>query len=457
MTHAILCIDDDRNFTIHLQLQLEARYRVYPAADMKSGMEVLSKNIVDIVLLDIGLEDIDGVDGLKMIRQRYPGVPVVMLTANRDPKMVVETIQAGASDYVCKPFEIEELIAVLDRVDESIRLREHNLALLATMNDNAAPREMIGQSPALTRLLAQVEMLRGHSANVLIEGASGTGKELLARYIHKREGDPVRPFVAINCAAIPDDLLESELFGHEKGAFTGAIGRKIGKFELAGGGDIFLDEISSLKIDLQAKILRALQERSFYRTGGNGLIQSNFRVISSTNYDLEEMIAKKMFRADLFHRLRVVHLKVPSLSERKDDISLLSSAFLKKYARGSKPKTLNNDAMNVLQEYDWPGNVRELENLLHSLIIMSQGDVITSNDMPDWIIKKLTGRNFSEKCEPHQIDTDAISLKEYLKMAERQFISAALHKHNGDRLQTANALKIPRSTFYLKLRELGID
>lgn len=461
MTMGILCIDDDKNFLIHLQLQLEEHFKIFPALGVREGMELLSKNNIDAVLLDIGLSDIDGIAGLKMIKEKYAEMPVVMLTAHREPKMVAESLKAGAVDYICKPFETEELVSTLKKIEEAVRLHERNDALLAEMNVGAEGREIIGKSPLVKQLIEKAAMLKGYNANVLIEGKSGTGKELFARYVHSIEENPIRPFIAINCAAIPDYLIESELFGHEKGAFTGAVAKKIGKFELAHGGDIFLDEISSLKIELQAKILRALQEKSFYRIGGNKQVHSDFRVIASTNFDLEEMIEKGTFRSDLFHRLRVVHLKIPSLAERKEDIPELARFFLKKYSRAGEVKTLDLGAMNILMEYDWSGNIRELENVMHSLIIMTRSDVILAKDMPEWLTSKLSTKSLYELnngifAADHESISGHLSLKDFLRRAERQFVKMTLLKHNGDRTKTAEALKLARSTFYLKLRELEL-
>ena len=277
MSLNLLCIDDDREFLIHLQLEMENHHKVTMAADVAEGMKVIKGRDIDAVLLDIGLGHTDGISALKLIKKDHPKLPVVMLTGFRDPKTIIEAIHAGATHYICKPFETEELLSVLEKIEGVGRLHDKNQALLATLNNGYSASPMVGKSLKFRQVIDQAALLKGHNANVLIGGESGTGKELLARYIHNLEDSPSRPFIAINCAAIPANLMESELFGHERGAFTSAIKRKIGKFELANGGDLFLDEISSLPLDLQAKIRRAGYEVIIRRTGTfNRVLVGNF-------------------------------------------------------------------------------------------------------------------------------------------------------------------------------------
>jgi len=459
MSLNVLCIDDDREFIVHLQLEFESHHRIIAANNMKAGIDAIGDNDIDAVLLDIGFKGMDGITGLKLILEQHPHLPVIMLTAYKDPKSIIESIRSGAYDYICKPFDTDELLSVLEKVEKQKTLQEHNLALHATLKGSNGKRSIVGRSVKLRRVIEQAKMVRGHNANVLIEGKSGTGKELLARYIHNLEDDASRPFIAINCAAIPENLIESELFGHEKGSFTGAVARKIGKFELADDGDLFLDEISSLRPELQAKILRTLQEGTFCRIGGNKQLHSKFRVIAATNSDLEEMIEDKAFRMDLFHRLRVVHLHIPALAERKEDIPDLVETFLVKHSRGTKVKSMTSDAVELLTEYDWPGNVRELENVVQSMIIMTPVDEIAADDLPRWLTEKAaSGPSSPQKhCYLNFDKLPYSTLKDFTRNMERRFIEHILKRNEGDRQRTAKDLKIARSTFYIKLRELGIE
>lgn len=455
MSLDLLCIDDDREFLLHLQLQLERHHRVVESSDIIGGMRMLEKQNMDAVLLDIGLDGMDGISGLRLIKKKYPLLPVIMVTARRDAKVIVSCMREGAFNYICKPFEAEELIALLDTIEEARILKEHNQALIATLNNNYMDIPMVGRSAAFKRVIEQATMLKGHDANVLIEGESGTGKELLALYVHNLEGDPKRPHIAINCAAMPKNLIESELFGHERGAFTGAVSRKIGKFEIANGGDIFLDEVSSLPLDLQTKLLRALQEKTFCRIGGNDQIHSEFRVIAATNVDLDRMVEDKGFRLDLYHRLRVVHLCIPPLRERREDISELVKIFLEKRSMGSRAKSLSDDAVSILMEYDWPGNIRELENLVHSLIIMNPSDEIGIDGLPLWLTKAPHVKRLPPEGGGH-IDMNELGglpLKEFMRLAEQSYIKHTLMRHGDDKQRSAEALGLARSTFYSKLKQ----
>lgn len=464
MSYNILWIDDDSDFLIGMKILLKRRYKISTATGLKEGLQEVKKNETDLVLLDISLgEDESGLDGLKQIKQISPETNVVMVTGAREPKIIVEAIRRGAADYICKPCATDEVIAVIEKTQSLTNMRDRTNTLIEDMNPVDTKTRILGTSPKFRKLMENASRLKGHKANVLILGESGTGKELLARYVHSLEGNSRRPFIAVNCAAIPDGLIESELFGYERGAFTGAHHRKIGKFELANGGDIFLDEISSLKPGLQAKILRVIQEKEIVRVGGNSPIPVDFRVIAATNDNLSEKVSEGIFRVDLYHRLRVIQLEIPPLRERREDIPLLIAYFLDKFGRDASAKKISAGALNRLQEYPWPGNIRELENVIHSLTILSSDEIITAEHLPHWMdnpAKVITENDLGRAKEGGSIELpkniESVTLRDWVKEAEKAFISRALKKNNGDKSKTAKSLKMGRTTLYGKLKELDL-
>lgn len=455
MDYHILCIDDDPDFLTGLRFELDKLYRSSVALTLGQGLQIIQRETVDLVLLDVGLGEENGIEGIRQIKRADPSLDVVMVSGFKDAKLIVSAIRAGASDYICKGFEMDELIAIVEKLQRVRQVRNCRDALLSDLKAQGARSRMLGISSKFRDILDKADRLKNHNANILIEGESGTGKELLARYIHNIEGDPHRPFIAVNCAAIPDTLIESELFGHEKGAFTGAIARRIGKFELSNGGDIFLDEISALKPELQAKILRTLQEKEVVRIGGAFPIKVNFRVISATNEDLEQMIASGKFRMDLYHRLCVIRLSLPPLKERTEDIPLLTKHFLDKHSRPGHHKDISPKALEMLKLYRWPGNIRELENLIQNLIIMSPEGTIEANDMPEWVRDVKTRDQRPEELDPTLYKS--LTLKECLRRTEKVYIERALNLAKGNRSKTARDLSMSRTTLHARLKELGID
>jgi len=447
----ILCIDDDPSFLASLKLELDRTYRCSIASDLRSGLSIIQRETVDLVLLDIRLGAEDGIEGLREIKKLDPSVDVVMVTGHKDPKLIISSVKAGASDYICKPFEFEELAVVIEKLRQVRQMRTRHDALIEGMMTADTRSRLLGISRAFLDVLDKAGRVKGHNANILIEGESGTGKELLARYIHSLECNPRRPFIAINCAAIPDALLESELFGHEKGSFTGATYRKIGKFELANGGDIFLDEISALKPELQAKILRVLQEKEISRIGSVVPVSVNFRVIAATNDDMDALVRDGRFRTDLFHRLCVIRLRMPPLRERKEDIPLLVDHFLKKYSRPPHNKTVSPSAMKALMRYNWPGNIRELENLIHNLVIMAPNGSIEVGDLPSWIVYRIESEATLREGDK------TLSLEEHIARVERMHIQRALEASEGNRSKAAKLLNMSRTTLYWKLKQLGLE
>lgn len=457
MAYQVLCIDDDAELLITLQTCLKKDNQVYTALSLRDALPLIREQLIDLVLLDMNIGEENGLAAIREIKRISPATDVVMLTGERDPRLIVSAIRSGATDYLCKPFDSQELQVIIEKMRSVCAIRDRNSTLMSDMNPPHAHSKFIGTSAIFRELLERASRVTGHSANILVQGESGTGKELMARYLHSLEGKRDRPFIAINCAAIPEGLIEAELFGYEKGAFTGATQRKIGKFELANGGDIFLDEISCLRLDLQSKILRVLQEQEIVRVGGNTPIKVSFRVIAATNDHLEHKVQRNEFRMDLYHRLRVILLQMPPLRERTEDIPLLVNTFLTKFCKSDDPKKLSAEALRQLQMYSWPGNIRELENVIQSLVILTPDPVIDTHHLPHWNLNHTLG-NDSDGIRLPQITTqNMISLKEFVRQMERQYIELALKASDFDKTRAATFLNLGRTTLYGKMKELGID
>jgi len=460
----LLIVDDDADFLIAMRMQLRSAYTVLTVNSTDEAMDVLRDQDVDLVLLDVGLCGESGVDGIRKIHSVHPSVGVAMLSGLKDPKTVVKAIRAGAIEYLTKPLDEEELAEVVEKAVATRHVQEKREALMASQTAVADGKaHLVYRSRKMADLMAEADKVRGHyEANVLIVGKTGTGKELLARYINECGEGARRPFVAVNCSAIPDHLLESELFGHEAGAFTGANRRRIGKFEIADGGDIFLDEISTMKLDLQVKLLRVIQEKEFCRLGSNQPIKSNFRVIAASNQSLDELVERGSFREDLFHRIKVVQLNVPTIAERVEDVPVLVDYFLERFSGGTK-KTITEAAMARLMEHRWSGNVRELSNVVQNLIIMTPGDVIDEKSFAPYTLGccgeaspgRVAGGTAANVRMPDDAETVS-SLKDYVREAERTYIQRVIDLHDGDKSKSAKKLGIGRTTLYMKLRELGL-
>lgn len=450
MSQHILCLDDNEGFLFGLSMALKGKYQVSTASTFERAESILRNDAVDLVLLDFDLGDMDGIKALRQIKNIDQNLAVIMLSGRKDTSVIVRAMHAGANDYLCKPYPTEELILVIDKNLANKQAADRSSALVEHFNQSSQECKFIGRSPAVLQLLEKAQKLRGFDASILIEGESGTGKEVLAKYIYSIEGDRKRPFIAVNCAAIPENLLESELFGHEKGAFTGAIKRKIGKFELASGGDIFLDEINSLRPDMQAKLLRVLQEKEFYRVGGDVSVKINVRVIAATNSALEDMVLNGQFRQDLYYRLRVISFTIPALRQRMEDLEDLVEYFMKKLSGGTK--SLSPEACRVLRAYPWPGNIRELRNLLESLVIMCGKSVIEASDLPGWVRGAyMDGEDsLARYTKGMQLKASQVSeaLKDYVRKKEIEYIRRAIEVHNGNVSRTAEILKVSRSTIY---------
>ncbi len=444
----ILIIDDEPNIikTLTAILQDEG-HEVSSAKAGQEGLGFIKRSDVDVVLLDVWLPDIDGIEVLQRVKESRPDIAVIMISGHGSIDIAVKSTKMGAFDFLEKPPSMERVLTSVNNALEQLRLRRENLQLRreAGMED-----EMIGGSAAMGEIRQTIETAAATNARVFITGGNGTGKELVARAIFRRSKRSDRPFIKVNCAAIPTELIESELFGHEKGSFTGAIARRLGKFELAHGGTIFLDEVCDMSASAQAKVLRVLQEQQFERVGGADTITVDARVISATNIDAEKAISGGSFREDLYYRLNVIPIRVPSLAERRDDIPLLVSYFMEKFTKehGLGSKEITADGMDLLLAHPWPGNVRELKNVIERISIMVPREEISAADIKKHLATKAAGR---------VSQGDASSLKSAREDFEREFIVRALEKNDGNITLTAKELGMERTNLHRKIKQYGIE
>ena len=452
MTPKILVIDDDASLRRVVEYNLqEAGYQVLSASSGEAGLSLFAEEAPALVITDMKMPGMDGMQVLKAVKERAPETLVIMITAFGTVDVAVEAMKAGAYDYITKPFNRDELRLTVAKALQLRGLAAENRRLKEELSDKTDYRTIIGSSRGMERVYEIVGKVADTEASVLITGESGTGKELVARSIHHRSCRRAAPFIAINCAAIPRDLLESELFGHVKGAFTGAIKDKIGKFQLADGGTLFLDEVGELPLELQPKLLRALQERVIEPVGGTKPLKLDVRVVAATNLDIEKALADAVFREDLYYRLAVIPIHLPPLRERREDIALLLRHFCAKHGAG----TVNFDraASAALSSYSWPGNVRELENLVERLLIMRGGDTITVDDLPDKICSASPVPGGSAK------PGNVINLPDEgypLEQLEREVVVEALERNNWNQTAAAKFLHIPRHTLIYRMEKYGI-
>ncbi|MFZ1745822.1 MAG: sigma-54 dependent transcriptional regulator [Nitrospirales bacterium] len=452
MAETICLIDDEPAILNTLSSILEDEgYQVLVA---KSGLEALKlvrSEVPDLVILDIWMPEMDGLETLKRLRTQFPNILVVMMSGHGSIETAVKSTKLGAYDYLEKPLDLEKVTILVRNALHQRKLEEENLNLRIQVERRF---ELVGSSPPMERLRELIAMAAPANSRVLIAGANGTGKELVARAIHLQSPRHNRSFVEINCAAIPETLIESELFGHEKGAFSGASSMKRGKFELADGGTLFLDEIGDMSLATQAKVLRALQEQQFTRVGGTKLINVQVRVIAASNKDLSEEIGKGTFREDLYYRLNVLPIVVPTLKERRDDIPELAQHFLRLHSeeQGMKPKEFSPQGMEALQRHDWPGNIRELRNLIERLLIMVPKPIIDAADVEMF----LQGRAPSG-VPSLAVGTNYDSLREARNAFEREVISLKLRENNWNVSKTADELKIERSHLHRKIKLLHVE
>jgi len=444
----ILLIDDDESLRKIIAHHLTSDgYKVASACGGKEGLELYKRGEFDLVITDLKMPDMDGMEVLKEIKYLKNDAVVIMITAYGTIEKAVEALKAGAFDYITKPFNRDELKIAVAKALQVKKLEEENLKLKSELDEKFKFEHIIGLSSKMVDVLQILKRVAKTDSTILLLGESGTGKELIARAIHHNSPRSRRSFVVVNCAAIPEDLLESELFGHQKGSFTGAVEDKIGKFEYANEGTIFLDEIGDLKLELQAKLLRVLQEKAIDKIGGTEPIKVNVRVIAATNQNLRKLIDQGAFREDLYYRLSVIPIRIPSLRERKEDIPLLIEHFLKKFKAPSNIK-FHPDAIKVMQNYHWKGNVRELGNVIERALVLRKGKIIGTDDLPEEIRFNLQKPGDLILEIPEQ----GISLEE----VEKELLLKALEKNNWNQSKTANFLNITRSTLIYRMEKYNI-
>ena len=459
MSASILVVDDEEAILTSLSSIL--RDEGYEVAVAKNGVEALrafTMDPPDLMFLDIWMPEMDGMEALRRIRELAPTAQVMMMSGHGSIETAVKAIKLGAYDYIEKPLSLENVILRVKHALDQYRLEQENRTLRTTVQRKF---ELVGQSFAMQQLRQLIETAGPTNSRVLIGGENGTGKELVARAIHMHSARSARPFVAVNCAAIPETLIESELFGHEKGSFTGATSMKRGQFEQADGGTLFLDEIADMSLNTQAKVLRALQEQQFTRVGGTKLLKVDVRVLAASNKDLLKEIEKGTFREDLFYRLNVVPIVVPPLRERRDDIPLLIRHFMRVHAeeQGLRSKEIAPDAMAVFQQYEWPGNIRELRNLIERLMIMVPGPVIEAAQAAN-SLQARPGGSGSHAAIPavNLLFTQAYdSLRDARNAFEKDYIGRKLREHHWNISRTAEDLKIERSHLHRKIKLLEVE
>jgi DNA-binding NtrC family response regulator len=445
----LLIVDDEEGMRDTLTAILKRDYRILRAASGEAALAMLNRENVDLMLLDVRLPGISGFELLRVVKENYSLIEVLMISAINDVETAVQAIKHGAYHYITKDFEYDQLQSLVRNASERQDLNRQVLALSAQVADQSGREFIVGSSKAAHEIMDLVQKVAKLSATILILGESGTGKELLARFIHREAGDPDAPFIAVNLAAIPRELVESTLFGHERGAFTGAHRQQLGKFELASGGTLFLDEIADLRLDLQAKLLRAIQEGEIERVGGNKPIKTEFRLIAATNQDLDKAVKEGRFREDLYYRINVIPIKLPALRERVEDIPQLAEFFVRRYnARFRKQvRGITESTLAILKKYWWPGNIRELENLIERLVAVSDQDYIAEEDLPlEFQFAQL---------EPDGARRENL-FEEATNTFERNFILRALEKCNWNVTGTAEYLGIPLSTLKYKMDKLEV-
>jgi two-component system, NtrC family, nitrogen regulation response regulator NtrX len=450
MNETILIVDDEVSICQSLKAILEDEgYQVLVAGSGEEGIKIVAEEMPQLVLLDIWLPGIDGLETLKAIHAAHPNVLIIMMSGHGTIETAVKATKLGAFDFIEKPLSLDKVIILVGNALNVVRLEEENILLKQKVSHQY---ELTGNSTIITELKEMIGIVAPTNAWILIMGENGTGKELVARSIHHLSRRSHKPIVEVNCAAIPEELIESELFGHEKGAFTGATEKKRGKFDLAHEGTIFLDEVADMSLKAQAKILRILQEKKFERVGGNKLIDMDVRVLAATNKDLEKEMDAGRFRQDLYYRLHVIPLRVPPLRDRKEDIPFLTERFLQDFAakEGQQPKTLTDGALEQLMVHDWPGNVRELKNIIERLIILTPSNEISADDIPE----------LDMKTEQSPAAPEASTVRDSLRDArldfERQFIIKKLEEYDGNISKTAEAIGLERSNLHKKLKSLKV-
>jgi DNA-binding NtrC family response regulator len=447
----ILIVDDDVDALELMHELFEGKgYQPSTATNGLTALDLIREDEPDMVITDIRMPDMDGMQLLEEMSKRYAHIPVIMVTAHGTIEAAVEAIKMGAKDYILKPLRLDEILTKVETIAQLRNLVKENEYLRSRLAQRFNIKNIVGKSDKINELFKLIHDVAPTNTTVLITGENGTGKELIANAIHFNSPNVKKPFIKLNCGVLAENLLESELFGHVKGAFTGAIKDKIGRFELANGGTLFMDEIGDISPNMQVKLLRVLQEGEFERVGGTETMKVDVRIIAATNMDLEEKIQDGKFRQDLYYRLNVIPIHVPPLRERKDDIMLLVDHFVEKYEKVHKKKIskIEDEALYALEAYDWPGNIRELENYMERAIVLNKTGIISKSDFPETIAK-------SQKAIVSYDETSGLAsaVEEY----ERQLILSELNRNKGNKAKTANKFKISRSTFMSKLKKYEIN
>jgi DNA-binding NtrC family response regulator len=456
----ILVVDDEPEMVENLtRLLRRAGYRLLGTTDAERALALLESERPDLLLTDLKMPGIDGLELIRRARELDPTLPVIVITAFASIDSAVAAIKAGAFDYLPKTFSLDELTVVVERALRQRALGVENQNLRAQLAAALGLENVIGQSPAMAQVFELVKKAARSEANILILGDSGTGKELIARAVHANSPRAAHAFIPVDCASLPENLLESELFGHEKGAFTGAVRTKPGLMEMADGGTLFLDEIGELPLGLQSKLLRALQERQIRRVGGTGLVDVNTRVVSATNRNIREAIAKGEFREELYYRINVIEIRLPPLRERVGDVPLLVHAFLKRYGQG-RVTACDGSAMAVLEAYRWPGNVRELQNVVERACALADGGTLTLDDLPDHV-RDGGQRPVGGPAPPDaRLDAGSLPLKDakeqWMGVLEASYLRELLERHHGNISAAAKDAGIDRKTFHRLVTKHGI-
>jgi two-component system NtrC family response regulator len=454
MAHNILVLDDERNYLVVLEALLdEAGYNVTALSDPELALTYLEESEVDVLITDMKMPKLSGNEVLEHVHRNYPHIPVLIMTAFGSIESAVEAMRIGAFDYITKPFSNEELLLSIAKATQLADMHRSNRLLRENLEERYGLHNIIGKSKAMHQVLDMVDKAAPTRSTVLIEGESGTGKELVARAIHFASPRKDAPFVSVNCMALAPGVLESELFGHEKGSFSGAVASRRGRFELSNGGTLFLDEIGELTPELQVKLLRVLQERKFERVGGSAEIEVDIRIVAATNVDLAKAVQDGSFREDLYYRLNVVRIQMPPLRERREDIPLLAAHFLHKYASENEKdlQGFSSEALNYISGYEWPGNVRQLQNVIERCVVLTSGDTIAVDDLPAEVRDEESQFKGAVDLLPSRLN-----LSDTLEKIEAALVRRALARNDFVKVKAAEALGVSKSLLQYKLKKYGI-
>ncbi len=452
----ILLVEDEKLKRISLTDALERKkFEVVPCDNPLEALAVLNEeDSVDVIVTDLKMPKMNGIDFIKKVREFDKEVPIIVVTAYATVETAVDAMKLGAYDYITKPFTTDELILVLDRLRDYQEIVKENIYLRSKIRNRYRFENIIGRSKPMQEIYRIIQTIADSDSTVLIQGESGTGKELIANAIHFNSRRRNKPLICVSCAALTESLFESEIFGHEKGAFTGAVREKKGRFELADGGTIFLDDVDDIPLVSQVKLLRVLQERTFERVGGTKSISVDVRVVAATKVNLFEKVRNREFREDLYYRLNVVPIILPPLRERKEDIPLLVEHFVNKYQKKSPVRKFSNEAMKAMLSYDWPGNVRELENIVERICTLTTHELVQLEDLPDFLMTPSRG-TFS--CRGFESSENGLNFSELIQSYEKELLLWALKKADGNRSKASQLLQLKRTTLQDKLKKYGLQ